>query len=279
VSGPASRIGTPADAKTRAHATYNAAADFYDDPANTFWERFGRATVERLGLAPGARVLDVCCGSGASALPAAETVGPEGQVHAVDLCDNLLALGREKARARRLANVEFHCGDILALEFPDESFDAVICVFGIFFVPDMPAAARELWRRVRPGGRLAITTWGPRLFEPANGAFWDSVRAVRPELYKGFNPWDLVCDPPALRAVLERGGVEGAEVVAVSATHPVPAPEAWWALVMGSGYRGTVDRLAAADRERVRAANLAFIRDSGTRAVETNVVYAVAVKP
>ncbi|MFY9554110.1 MAG: methyltransferase domain-containing protein [Blastocatellia bacterium] len=82
------------------------------------------------------------------------------------------------------------------------NFDAVICVFGIFFVPDMQAAARELWRLVRPGGKLAITTWGPRFFEPVNTAFWNSVRDVRPDLYKGFNPWDRVCDVESLRSIL-----------------------------------------------------------------------------
>src|SRR5262252_6681002 len=107
-------MATPDDVKARTAAAYNAAADRYDDPANTFWERFGRGTVERLGLAAGERVLDVCCGSGASALPAAGMVGPHGSVHGVDLCDNLLALGRAKARARGLANVEFQTGDLLA---------------------------------------------------------------------------------------------------------------------------------------------------------------------
>jgi len=65
------------EAKKKAASTYNAASDFYDHPANTFWERYGRQTVERLQLAPGKRVLNVCCGSGASALPAAEIVGPK----------------------------------------------------------------------------------------------------------------------------------------------------------------------------------------------------------
>jgi len=76
---------TPADAATRAATTYNATADVYDHPVNSFWDRFGRRTVDRLELRPGARVLDVCCGSGASAIPAAEAAGPAGSVLGVDL--------------------------------------------------------------------------------------------------------------------------------------------------------------------------------------------------
>src|ERR1044072_1600999 len=98
------------DAKKRAATTYNAASDFYDNPANTLWERYGRRTVERLKLARGERVLDVCCGSGASAIPAAEFVGPEGAVVGVDLADNLLELARAKAKQRGLTHIQFRNG-------------------------------------------------------------------------------------------------------------------------------------------------------------------------
>jgi hypothetical protein len=101
---------------------------------------------------------------------------------------------------------------------------------------------------------------------------------VRPDLYKGFNPWDRICDPPAVGSMLRGAGVMGAEVVAEADQHPIASPEAWWAAVLGTGYRGTLDQLDAADRERVRAANLGFIRQSGTSAVEANVVYAIARK-
>jgi ubiquinone/menaquinone biosynthesis C-methylase UbiE len=269
---------TPEEARARAAATYNAASDRYDDPANTFWDRFGRRTIERLGLARGARVLDVCCGAGASATPAAEVVGPEGAVVGIDLAEHLLALARAKARTRRLENLAFRTGDMLALEFPDASFDAVVCVFGIFFVPDMAAGVRELWRRVRPEGKLAITTWGPQFFEPATTAFWNSIRDIRPDLDKRYCPWDRICDPASLRALLEEGGVRGAGIEAEAGSHPVPSPEAWWAAVLGSGYRGTVDQLDPADRERVRTANMSYIRESGVRSVEANVVYAIAKK-
>ena len=61
-------------------------------------------------------------------------------------------------------------------------------VFGIFLLPDMHAAARRLWEWVRPGGELAVTTWGPRLFEPASSLFWRAVADMRPELHRAYNP-------------------------------------------------------------------------------------------
>jgi ubiquinone/menaquinone biosynthesis C-methylase UbiE len=267
-------MSTPPDAKAKAAATYNAAADAFDDPANVFWERFGRRTIDRLRLRPGQRVLDVCCGSGASAIPAAESVGPEGRVLGVDLAESLLALARAKASARGLDNIEFRAGDMLDLDEPP--FDAVVCVFGIFFVPDMVTAVRALWRLVRAGGTLAITTWGPRFFEPASTAFWDAVREVRPDLHKGFNPWDRISDPESVRALLEQADASHIDAVAEAGSHPILTPDAWWAAVRGSGYRGTVDQLDPAARNYVRAANTAYLTRSGLREVEANVVYARA---
>lgn len=266
------------DAKKKAASTYNAAADFYDHPANTFWNRYGRKTVERLRLARGERVLDVCCGSGAASIPAAEIVGPDGSVVGVDLAENLLTLARSKARKQGLTNIEFRTADMTQLPFDDSSFDVVVCVFGIFFVPDMEAALRELKRVLRTGGKVAITTWGPRFFEPATTAFWESVREVRPDLYKGFNPWDRISDVDAVSALLTSAGFETIEAVAESDVQPVNSPDDWWAMIMGSGYRGTVAQLDPADRQRVRLTNLDFINRTGIRSLESNVVYATAAK-
>lgn len=265
------------EAKKKAATTYNAASDFYDHPANTFWGRYGRRTIERLRLALGERVLDVCCGSGASAIPAAEAVGPDGSVVGVDLADNLLELARAKAKQRGLTNIHFQSGDLMRLPFDPGSFDTVVCVFGIFFVPDMEAALRELKRVVRNGGRVAITTWGPRFFEPASTAFWSSIHDVRPDLYKSFNPWDRISDVDAVLALLASAGLSDVKAVAESDSQTVNAPEDWWAMIMGSGYRGTVDQLSPEERERVRSANLDFIQRTSLRELESNVVYATAV--
>jgi ubiquinone/menaquinone biosynthesis C-methylase UbiE len=271
-------MSTTDDARARARTTYNAAADTYDDPANTFWARYGGATIERLAPKPGARILDVCCGAGASAIPAAEAVGPEGYVLGVDLAENLLALARRKAAERGLRHAEFRTDDMLDLTPTGGGFDAVVCVFGVFFVPDMAAALRSMWAQVAPGGTLAITTWGPRFFEPVNTVFWDAVRAERPDLHKGFHPWDRICDPPALTALLREAGIENSDVTAVSGTHPIASADAFWAAALGSGYRGTLDQLDDDARERVRAACAAFITREHVTALEANVVYALAKK-
>jgi len=112
-------MGTkPSDSEhaQRAARTYGAAADHFDDPALGFWDRYGAATVARLPLAPGQRVLDLCCGSGASAVPAARAVGPSGQVTGVDVAEPLLALARD--RAAGLPQAEFRLGDATSTGLP-----------------------------------------------------------------------------------------------------------------------------------------------------------------
>jgi ubiquinone/menaquinone biosynthesis C-methylase UbiE len=265
-------------AQTKAAAAYNAASDLFDHPANTFWDRFGCNTINRLDLKPGASVLDVCCGSGASALPAAEQVGHTGRVIGVDVAEKLLNLASAKAQNKGLNNVEFRLGDMLDTGFADASFDAVVCVFGIFFVPDIPAAISELWRVLRPGGKLAITTWGPDFFEPANAVFWNAVRDVKPELYKGFNPWDRISEPSTLSAILNEGGVPDPLIVSELATHPIASAEDWWTTLLGSGYRGTIEQMEPEMVEYVRQANHSFISNARIQEVQANVLYAVAEK-
>lgn len=273
------KANMPENAQDRAAFTYNAAADFYDAKPLGFWDYFGRRTIELASLPSGSRVLDVCCGAGASALPAAEAVGPMGNVTGVDLANQLLESARAKAIQRRLRNVEFEVGDMLSLRFPVASFDAVVCVFGIFFVPDMAMAASELWSRIRPDGKLAVTTWGPNFCEPANDAFWCSIKNVRPDLYKGFNPWDRINDPAGLRKILNEAGIASPKIIAENRLHPIKSAEDWWTIVLGSGYRGTIEQLTQSERENVKEANLAFIRHENISAVETNVLYALAAKP
>jgi ubiquinone/menaquinone biosynthesis C-methylase UbiE len=224
-------------AKIKAAATYNAASDHFDDEPLAFWDRYGRLTVERLALPVESTVLDVGCGSGASAVPAASIVAPAGRVIGVDLAERLLELARDKAKQQNLRNVEFRYGDMEALGFPDGTFDAVISVFSVFFVPDMKKQVAELWRMMRPGGQLAITTWGPRMFEPGSAAWWNAVKVHALHLHSAFTPWERITTVRAVRDLLIDAGVRDPAVVAEAGRQTLRTVDDWWMIVMGSGYR------------------------------------------
>jgi ubiquinone/menaquinone biosynthesis C-methylase UbiE len=266
------------EATKRAQEIFNSAADYFDHPVMSFWNRFGLRTIELAGLNAGDRVLDVCCGTGASAIPAAVKVGATGSVLAVDLADSLLALGRNKAEQKGLGNIEFRAGDFTNLGLPNESFDAIVCVFGIFFVPDMEGAVQELLRMLRPGGKLLITSWGQRVFEPINQVFWDAIKAERPDLYKEYTPWYRISEAATLRSLLESAGTHAVQVFARTDSHPISQPEDWWTMVMGGGIRGTIDQLDEATKERVRSNNLEFLKANDIHALDSDVLYAVCKK-
>src|SRR5262249_38054955 len=105
----------------KAAASYNAAADHFDDEPLGFWDLIGTRTVNNLKLPAGAKILDVGCGTGASALPAAQAVGKNGFVVGVDLAGRLLDRARAKASAASLDNVDIRVADMTALNYPDES--------------------------------------------------------------------------------------------------------------------------------------------------------------
>jgi SAM-dependent methyltransferase len=266
------------EAQRRAQSTFNATADYFDAPSNEFWSRYGQRTVNRLQLRAGASVLDVACGPGASALSAAEAVGPTGRVLAVDLAERLLELGRTKAKERGLYNIEFRNGEMTSLGLPSESLDAVICVFGIFFVPDMESLVAELWRMIRPGGQLAVTTWGPEIFEPMESAFHEAVGLERPDLVSDFRPWDRITDVSAVEKLLADGGATNIDVVAEEGQQLLTEPESWWSVVLGSGGRSDIEAMGPEAADRVREHNLEYIRVNEITAIATNVIYGTAIK-
>jgi SAM-dependent methyltransferase len=191
----------------------------------------------------------------------------------------LLELARARAADEGLANIEFRLGDATRTGLPDVGFDAVVCVFGVFFVADMTAFLREMWRMVRPGGVVAVTTWGPGLFEPANSHFWRCVGEVEPALFKAFNPWDEITTPAALAGLFARAGVLHPAVVAVPGQHPLDHPDRFWDVVLGSGYRATVDALSPEQRDRVRGDLLGQLRSHEVTSLRTDVVFGTAERP
>ncbi len=266
-------------ARLKAAATYDAAADRFDAEPLGFWARHGERAVERLSLRPRAWVLDVGCGTGASALPAAVAVGPNGQVIGLDISENMLACARSKAAAQGLANVHFELADMSASGYGAGTFDAVVSVFSLFFAPDMVSQTAELWRLLRPGGKLAVTVWGPRAFEPLSTLFSEELRGLRPETKALVRPWEKLTDPENLRSLLREAGIKEVAVEIAQDRQPLRLPEDAWTCIMGSGFRWEVDRLEDEEREQLRERILRRISETGVKDIETGALHALAKKP
>lgn len=116
--------------------------------------------VDRLLIAPGMRVLDVACGTGNLAIPAARK---NAQVSGVDIAPNLIEQARQRAAEEGLP-VTFEEGDAEQLPYPDAHFDLVMSMFGAMFAPRPHLVASELWRVCRPGGTIAMANWTPEGF-------------------------------------------------------------------------------------------------------------------
>jgi SAM-dependent methyltransferase len=112
---------------------------------------------ERLGVAPGTTMLDVACGAGQIAIPAARA---GVRVTGVDIASNLIAQARERAKAEGV-EARFDEGDAEMLSYPDGSFDLVVSLIGAMFAPRPERVAAELLRVCRSGGRVAMANWTP----------------------------------------------------------------------------------------------------------------------
>jgi SAM-dependent methyltransferase len=119
----------------------------------------GEALVGKTGMRSGQKVLDLGCGDGTTALPAAKR---GADVLGVDIARNLVAAGNARAREHGLNNLRFQEGDATNLsELPDKTFDFVVSIFGAMFAPKPFDVAREMVRVTRPGGRIVMGNWIP----------------------------------------------------------------------------------------------------------------------
>lgn len=119
----------------------------------------GEAFVQAIGIGRGVKVLDLGCGDGTTALPAAQA---GAEVLGVDIARNLVKAGNRRAAEFRLSNCKFQEGDATNLQpIPDHVFDVAVSVFGAMFAPKPFDVAREMVRVTRPGGRIVMGNWIP----------------------------------------------------------------------------------------------------------------------
>lgn len=158
-------------------------------------------TVEAAGITDGETVLDVACGTGNSAIPAAKL---GARVTALDLVAHLLEQGRAAASDAGV-EIDWVEGNAQDLPFDAESFDVVISVFGCMFAPDHQAAASEIGRVLKPGGRISICAWTP---DSTIASMFRNLREHMPPPPPDFKPPPLWGDPDHVKDLFQETGIE-----------------------------------------------------------------------
>lgn len=184
-------------------------ADIYDKlfvPA--LFQQWPPIVLDAARVSPGDHVLDVACGTGVLALAAAETVGPDGAVAALDATPEMLAVARRKSNT-----IDWHDGLAEALPFTDSSFDAVVSQFGMMFFNDRPAAMQEMFRVLRSDGRLAIAVCDSLDHSPGYAAFAGLLqRLFGDSVADAFRAPFVLGDPKLLLSICGKAGIADAEV-------------------------------------------------------------------
>ena len=181
-------------------------------------------------IEPGGRVLELAGGPGGTGLAAAARVGVDGEVVISDVSPEMTRIAAARADELGVANVRTRVLDLEQIDEPDGSFDAVVCREGLMLVPDPARAVGEIARVLRPGGRVALSVWGPRADNPWLGVVFDAVSEQLgvPTPPPGIpGPFSLD-DHDRLAGVLAHPELECVEIHDVPTPYHAASAEEWW---------------------------------------------------
>ena len=244
--------------KQRVATVYNLASSGYDHPAARCVAIGANRLVEFIGLRGGEHILDVATGTGMAALAAARLVGPQGKVVGVDIADDMLFQARRNIQEAGLANCEVRYGDMEHLDFADDTFDAVICGLGVFFLPEMVTGPQE-WRRVtKRSGAVAFSSFGESAFQPMSDIFESIIRTYGVAFPVPRRPfgWQRIPHPEQCVGLLGDAGLVSTDVHVEQIGYYLQSAEEWWDFLWGTGYRGALSQLTPDKVEQFKEEHL-----------------------
>ena len=214
----------------------------------THFPPLGQRLVELAQIPAGARVLDVASGRGAILFPAAERVGPQGKVIGVDISPGMVQATDAEIERRGLTNVQIRQMDAEALDFPDGSFDYVLCGFALQFFPHLDRGLAEFWRVLRRQGRVAVSTWG------ADDERWAWYKDLRVAYQANVKLQSQSFEQPEfLEKRFNESGFTGVQVLMEPFDWVCSQPEEWWDAQWSMSSRAGLEKMEPLALDRFKA--------------------------
>jgi ubiquinone/menaquinone biosynthesis C-methylase UbiE len=228
----ASKLMSQAANPLSASEPWNLVADGYAETTMLIFEQFAAEAIAASQLKAGATVLDVACGPGTLALKLAHNAA---RVHGIDFSQNMLDIFQKHIAQQGHSNISLHCGDAQVLPYANEQFDAAFSLFGLMFFPDRRKGFGEIYRTLKPGGTLALTSWAPLDQSPAMQTMFGALRAINPDLPQPQRAIATLENPDTFKREMEEAGFKHVSIRLVTKAFPVKTvPEFWESMVKGS---------------------------------------------
>ncbi len=213
--------------------------------------------LELAAAGPGETVLEVAAGPGDTGLGVVAALGPSGRLISSDVAPEMVAVAQRVGEAAGVTNAEFRVMDACHLDLEDGSVDLVLCRFGLMLIPEMEAAAVEIARVLRPGGRVVVAVWAERsrnLWVAGASTAARGLGLIEAVAEDEPGPFRLA-DPDRLRSVISAAGLEIDTLEGVAVDWRAASLDEWWETVSDTSptmgdLRG---RLTPDELSRVRA--------------------------
>ena len=241
--------------KARVTAVFDTVADGYDNAALRFFPSVADHLVHMLEPASDSRVLDVACGTGMVSIAAGQLLQEGGRVQAIDLSENMLRRAGANIAAMGLGNVDLHVMDAQKTGFNSNSFDGVLCSFGLFFIPDMQAALQEWLRVLQPDGKLLFSCFDYSAFKPMSEMLVKRLAEAGVPMPES-PAWEKLADSSYSCDLLESAGAVDVGSYTRQFGYHLDSAQDWWDVIWNSGYRGFLDQLDQQQLRRLRTEHL-----------------------
>jgi ubiquinone/menaquinone biosynthesis C-methylase UbiE len=212
---------------------------------------YAEQVAQRVALIRPERILETAAGTGI-VTRAVHAALPTAKIVATDINPAVVEFAEQHVRS---AGVTFQAADAQQLPFDDESFDLVLCLFGVMFFPDKVRAHAEARRVLRPGGRYLLVTFNRLDLNPVPKAAGEAVATLFPEdpHYMERGPFSYT-DTSLIEEDLRNAGFQNIELETVELSSVVSAADAAHGIVLGSPFRAEIERLDSSALERATAA-------------------------